>query len=317
MMGAALAGGRRERTMLAGHLGATVDANGQGSRTRDPQEARQWMEDFLRRYQTDYVDVMYLHNIDPQEDYDRVMQPGGLLDLALDYKRQGVARAIGFSGHTVSTALQAVESGHVDVIMFPINVAGHAVPGRRQLLEACARHDVGLVAMKPYAGGMLFIRDRAVTAETFQTGGDPVTLQGNDPITPIQCLSYVLAQTGLSTTVPGCKNLDQLAQAQAYWTANEEERDYAAVLASFDKYVEGECVYCNHCLPCPSVIDIGQVNRLLDLAANGVDAGLRAAYDALDASADDCIQCGNCEALCPFGVQVIERMEQAALVFAG
>jgi uncharacterized protein len=314
-MGVAFRGRRRE-AMLAGHLGASVDANGQGSRTRDPEVARGYIEDFLRRYHTDYIDVLHLHNIDPQEDYDRVMQ-GGLLDLALRYKQEGVARAIGFSGHTVSTALQAVESGHVDVIMFPINMAGHAIPGKRRLLEACARHDVGLVAMKPYAGGSLFMRERTITVEDFRAGGAVVTLEKKVPITPVQCLAYVLAQTGVSTMVPGVKDVAQLAAAQAYWEATEEERDYSEVLASFQQYAEGECVYCNHCLPCPAVIDIGQVNRLLDLAEHGLGDDLRAAYDALEANADDCIQCGSCEERCPFGVQVIAHMERAAEVFAG
>lgn len=313
-MGAAFRG-RRHEAMLAGHLGATVDANGQGSRTRDPEEARRYIEDFLRRYHTDYIDVLHLHNIDPQEDYDRVMQ-GGLLDLALKYKEEGVARAIGLSGHTVSTALQAVESGHIDVLMFPINMAGHAIPGKRQLLEACARHNVGLVAMKPYAGGTLLMRERTITVENFRAGGGEVTLEKTLPITPVQCLAYILAQPGVSTLVPGVKDLEELAASQAYWQASEAEKDYSEVLASFQKYNEGECVYCNHCLPCPSVIDIGQVNRLLDLAADRLDDDVRAAYDALEANAEDCIQCGSCEERCPFGVAVIERMERAAELFA-
>jgi predicted aldo/keto reductase-like oxidoreductase len=133
----------------------------------------------------------------------------------------------------------------------------------------------------------------------------------------VQCLAYALSQAGVSTIVPGVKDLEQLAAAQAYWQASDEERDYSQVLASFQQYVEGECVYCNHCLPCPSVIDIGQVNRLLDLADNGVRDDLWAAYDALEANAEDCIQCGSCEERCPFGVPVIERMERAAELFAG
>jgi len=313
-MGAAFRG-RRQEAMLGGHLGATVDANGQGSRTRDPVVARQYLEDFLRRYHTDYVDVLFLHNIDPQEDYDRVMQPGGLLDLALRYKEQGVARAIGFSGHTVSTALQAVESGHVDVLMFPVNLAGHAVPGKRQLFAACAQHNVGLVAMKPFAGGALFVRAPTVTVEDFRVGGQPVTIQQTLPVTAVQCLAYVLAQTGLSTAVPGVRDLEQLDASQAYWQASEEERDYSGILAAFQHYTEGECVYCNHCLPCPAVIDIGEVNRLLDLAQSGMNDAVRAAYDALEANAGDCQQCGSCEERCPFGVPVMERMERAAALF--
>ena len=52
-------------------------------------------------------------------------------------------------------------------------------------------------------------------------------------ITPPQCLAYVLAQVGVSTIVPGCKDLEQLAEAQAYWKAGDEEKDFSAIIAGF------------------------------------------------------------------------------------
>jgi len=78
-------------------------------------------------------------------------------------------------------------------------------------------------------------------------------------------------------------------------------------------------MYCNHCLPCPVGIDIGETTRLLDrmeAPASGFDPSvLRASYAALSAHAGDCIACGVCESRCPFGVGVIRNMERAAVVF--
>jgi hypothetical protein len=96
----------------------------------------------------------------------------------------------------------------------------------------------------------------------------------------------------------------------------EAERDFSGLLAGFGRYVEGECTYCNHCLPCPVVIDIGQVNRLLDLAELGVTASLWAAYAALPVKASACTECGACTKRCPFGVDVMARMQQAIATFA-
>ncbi len=316
-MGAALRD-FRDRVHLAAHLGATI-TNGQGDRTRDPAVALQFFDDFLTRYHTDYVDVLHLHNIDPQEDYDRVMAPGGLLDLAQRLKREGKARAIGFSGHTVATALQAVESGAIDVIMFPVNLAGHAVPGRRELFQACADRGVGLVAMKPFAGGRLLRDEHTISLESWQVGaGDGAQIERRVRITPVQCLAYVLAQPGLSVAVPGCKDQAQVAAAQAIWSASPAERDFAPVLSDFAQYETGECVYCNHCLPCPAGLDVGQTIRLLDtaMARGRPDDALRAAYAALPAPASDCIQCGDCEARCPFGVPTVAKIDQAAALFA-
>lgn len=313
-MGAAFSG-RRDQVMLTAHLG-TSEHDGQYERTRDLSLSERLIEDFLRRYHTDHVDVLFLHNSDGQEDHDLLFQEGSFYDAALRFQREGKTRFIGFSGHTVATARQAVESSRIDVLMFPISFAGNAVPGRRDLFSACAANDVGLVAMKPFGGGRLLQQTRVVKLEHWMTGGDPLEAEVERPITPIQCLSYVLSQPGLSTIVPGCKDLHELAVARSYWTASEEERDFSAVVADFGQYVEGECCYCNHCLPCPSGIDVGQTMRLLDVAERQMTGEARAAYAALPASAGDCLQCGNCVERCPFGVDVTARMERAAALFA-
>ncbi len=313
-MGRAFAG-YRDRVLLTAHLGATVE-NGQGARTRDPDLALRFFEDYLQRYDTEYVDVLFLHNCDEQADYDQIMAPGGLADLAQRLQNQGKARAIGFSGHTVSTARQAAETGLVDVLMFPINLAANAVPGKRELFQTCANRDVALVAMKPFAGGKLLQAGSRVSLMSFQSGGDDMELVKERAITPIQCLHYVLSQVGVSTIVPGCKTVAELDQALAYWEADEGAKDFTELLVAFAQYQSGECVYCNHCLPCPMSIDIGQVNRLLDRALLGMTPALRDAYYTLSANASDCIQCGDCEERCPFDVSVVEKMEQAAALFA-
>ncbi len=309
-MGAAFAG-RRHEALLAGHLGATV-RDGQGDKTRDPSVAESFLLDFLTRYRTDYVDLLYLHNCDPQDDYDQLMAEEGLLGVARRLKEQGKARFLAFSGHTVSTARQAVESGVVDVLMFPINLAGHAVPGKRELLQTCAALGVGVVAMKPYAGGKLLQADHVLSMLHWHLGGPEREVRKAATITPLQCLSYVLSQPGISTIVPGCKNVQEVAQAQAYWEADAEALDYAAALAGFQEYVPGDCTYCNHCLPCPAEINIGATMRLLDQARIGMTPALRAAYGAQNPNAGDCLQCGSCEERCPFGVAVVERMAEGA-----
>jgi predicted aldo/keto reductase-like oxidoreductase len=152
-MGAAFKG-RRDAALLVAHLGA-VEQDGQYARSRDLKLSEAYFHDFLRRYQTDYVDVLMIHNCDEQEDLDGVLGLNGMLDLAQKMQAQGKARYIGFSGHTPATAQQAAESEYIDVIMFPVNLAGHAIPGREAFLSACAILDIGVVAMKPYAGGRL------------------------------------------------------------------------------------------------------------------------------------------------------------------
>jgi len=307
--------GYRNRVMLAAHLGAS-DRDGQYERTRDLQLSESLFFDFLDRYDTEYVDVVYLHNSDGQEDYDLIMK-GGMLDMANRYvKKEGKARYIGFSGHTVDTAIQAVESGYIDILTFPINPTGNAVPGKKDLFNACVKHNVGLVAMKPYAGGKLLQESRKISVGYWQTGGGDASFENSTIIKAIQCLSYTLSQIGVSTAIPGCKDIDQLSESLAYFEAKDEEKDFSAIIEQFKEYTTGECVYCNHCLPCPSEIDIGKTIRLFEMAQNGLTSELRSAYDLMENNASDCVQCGSCEERCPFGVEVISKMEQASKLFS-
>lgn len=73
-----------------------------------------------------------------------------------------------------------------------------------------------------------------------------------------------------------------------------------------------------HCQPCVVGIDIGTVNKFADLALaqDEVPTGIREHYLALDKNASDCIGCGSCEPNCPFGVRIVERMEETAQLFA-
>ena len=67
-MGAAFKG-YREKVNLVAHLGA-IERDGQYDRSRDLAVAERFFDDFLTRYHTDYVDVLMVHNIDEQAEYD-------------------------------------------------------------------------------------------------------------------------------------------------------------------------------------------------------------------------------------------------------
>ena len=306
--------GRREQVFLTGHLGS-VEKNGQYQKTRSVSKSEATFSWLLDCLQTDHVDVLFLHNCDTQRDYQELTKAGGQMDLAMRLRDQGKARAIGFGGHTVATALQAVETGVVDVLMFPINLSGNAIQGKRELLASCAARGVGVVAMKPYAGGKLLSGESKLQMNRYLSGGASVKVAREGLITPVQCLSYVLSQVGVSVALPGCRSVAHVQAALAYLEASPQERDYTGILSAFEQYVEGECVYCNHCLPCPSQIDIGQVMRLLDQAQGGAEEAARAGYALLNAKAGDCIQCAACVERCPFGVDPMAAMASAAALF--
>jgi uncharacterized protein len=308
--------GQRERLLLAGHLGSTVK-DGQYCRTRSPKTCEAVFGEVLERLRTDRVDILHLHNFNSAKEWAAVAKPGGVLDLALRLRDEGRARFLGISAHDVEVVRRAIDSGHIDVVMFPVSLLAHAMPRLGVLLDQCAREQIGVVAMKPYAGGRL-LRERGMQrVPSYATGGESYKVRFPDDIKPAQCLSYTLARTGVSTALTGPRTAAELASSLDGVEASVVDRDFSGLLAAFGRYVQGECVYCNHCLPCPVSIDIAQVNRLLDAAEGGVTVGLRAAYGELAARASACTECGACVVRCPFGVAVIERMRSAAATYEG
>jgi len=306
--------GRHEQVLLAGHLGSTVK-DGQYCRNRSPKACERVFLEVLERLHTDHVDILHLHNFNSVKEWETIARPGGVLDLALRLRAEGRARFLGISAHYVEVARRAIDSGHVDLIMFPVSLLGHAMPALGELLDLCARQEIGVVAMKPYGGGRLLTARGMQRVPGYAAGGESYKVRFPEEITPARCLAYTLAQVGVSTALSGPRTLAELASSLDALEAEEAERDFSGLLAAFGRYVVGECVYCNHCLPCPVAIDIAQVNRLLDAAQGGLTDELRAAYAAPEVNASACTECGACVPRCPFGVAVVERMRAAAAAF--
>jgi len=137
-----------------------------------------------------------------------------------------------------------------------------------------------------YAGGLLLNVD-----------GRPTSIR------PEQCLSYVLSLP-VSTAVPGVRNADHMRAALRYCAARESERDHAPALEGMFHELEGHCVYCRHCFPCPANIPIDTAIMIVDWARMGVSDELRGWYAALPAKGSDCIQW-----------DVIAKMERAVALF--
>jgi predicted aldo/keto reductase-like oxidoreductase len=278
----------RDKLILAAHWGPSYYGN--------PRKGRRCFEEILSRVGNDYVDVAMIAVIDTEEQWDD--WGAASLETLLRYKEQGRVGRIGMSGHYVSTATKAVESGAIDVLMFGVNLLSRYHEPTLALLQTCRDRGVGLVAMKPYHGGTLF-----------NVRGKPTS------ITPSQCLSYVLSQP-VSTTVPGAKNAEELRQTLHYLEATAEERDYQPAVEAIPTYYEGVCTRCNHCLPCPRSIDIGTMMTLLEFAEGGASSDdLRAWYESFEIKASACNQCDVCVPRCPFNVDIIASLDKVVQLF--
>ncbi|MEM9770205.1 MAG: aldo/keto reductase [Cyanobacteria bacterium P01_D01_bin.73] len=71
----------------------------------------------LQYLQLDYVDLFGIHGINTPQDLENTLRPGGCLDKALEWKKQGKLRRIGFSTHgPTHVILDAIKSGRFDYV---------------------------------------------------------------------------------------------------------------------------------------------------------------------------------------------------------
>ncbi len=309
--------------VLQAHL-CTVWKNGQYMATRNLAEVKTSFEKMMQNLGTERVDIGMIHYVDSEETWNKVISDG-ILDYAKQLKREGRIGHIGMSSHNPLVALKAVESGEIEVLMFSVNPCYDLLPGdedvnklfeensyskplfnidpvREKLYEICQRRGVGITVMKVFGGGDLLTDD--------SPAGKALTVP--------QCIHYALTRPAVSTVFAGAHTEAELAASLRYEEADEEERDYAAVFATFPKISwQGHCMYCGHCAPCPKGIEVASVTKFLNLAKaqKAVPETVREHYNALRAHAGDCIACGACEKRCPFGVRIIENMKAARAVF--
>ena len=295
----------RDELYLQMHFGADY-GSGKYGWTRSLDAMKRTFEGQLDLFGTDHTDMGYVHCIDQEADFENVMVEGGLWDYLCELKRQGVIRHLGFSTHEARIAYRFLDTGMVDMCMFSINPTydfgsdGQVSAERADLYRMCDKMGVGIAAMKTFGGAQLLDARRSPFGRAF---------------TVPQLFQYALDRPGVLCVLPGIRGMRDLEDALAYLDATERQRDYSNLIAGACDEVDGTCVYCTHCHPCPAGIDIALVNKYYDLALLG-DEMARGHYEKLSVKADACTACGHCDGRCPFHVAQSARMAQIDRYFA-
>ena len=123
-----------------------------------PMEAAMFRETFeksMAYLKTDYVDLFAFHGVNTQELLNLVLKPGGCLDVAKEYRRQGRIRNIGLSTHaSCDVIVNACSTGEFDYV----NLHWYWVnPLNWRAVQEATRHDMGVFIISPSdKGGRLY-----------------------------------------------------------------------------------------------------------------------------------------------------------------
>ncbi len=248
------------------------------------QNAEEFWKDLhtsLNNLRTDYVDIYQFHN--PAF----CPKPGGedgLYEAALEAKRQGKIRHISITNHRLAVAHEAIDSGLYDTLQFPFSYLSG--PQELELVDKCRAADMGFIAMKALAGGL--IRD-GLTAAAF--------METQPSVVPIWGVQY---DWELDQFLACVKNPPEM-------TAERQ-----AVIDRDRKELSGDfCRGCGYCMPCPAGIEINNCARMsLMLRRAPAEGWLTPEWQEKMGKIQDCLHCGACMSKCPYGLDTPRLLEE-------
>ena len=262
--------GMREKVFIATKTGA-----------KTPEEVRSQLEISLKNLRTDYIDIYQFHCAD------QCYRPGdgtGMYECMEELKKEGKIRHIGITAHKLYIAEEAIESGLYETLQYPFSYLSSEK--ELALVKKCKEANMGFIAMKGLAGGLI---NRSEAAMAFMTQFDNVL-----PIWGIQKE----------------KELEEwLAFMEETPAMTEELRTY---IEKEQKELTGEfCRGSGYCMPCPAGIMINQCARMsLMLRRAPSKAWLTPEMQAEMKKIEVCLHCNQCMSKCPYELNTPELLQK-------
>jgi predicted aldo/keto reductase-like oxidoreductase len=257
------------------------------------------LERSLQRLKTDWIDLVFFHDVRGAE-YENLFDRGGL-DALERTKKQSKVLQIGISIHnSISMMKKVIDVGAFSVLM----VAYSPIDEDRlasDILPSAYQKGVGLVAMKPLAGGRL--------AE--QGGWNKEYFKEE---TPAQVsLRYILTNPNITCAIPGMTNLKELEENVKVGEnpRNLTSEEIGVLMDWVGEIGKGFCRNCGYCLPCPEGVPIPDIFRFEGYYERyGLKKWAIEQYRALLVKAEACSLCNQCLTRCPYGVLIPDRLKE-------
>jgi predicted aldo/keto reductase-like oxidoreductase len=265
-IGKAIAG-RREGLVLATKTPA-----------RDRATAQEHIELSLRRLGVDRIDLLQLHGVSSHDELEAVLGPGGALEALQAARDRDQIGHIGFSSHSMDIAQEGIRTGHFETLQFPFNFI--ATEPADQLVPLVREADMGFIAMKPMGGGILERADLA--------------------------FKYLLQFSGVVPD-PGIERLSEMEEIKLLVEGEHSlgTADWVEIEAIRQEVGTRFCRRCNYCQPCPQGIPISAVLSYRSTWKRmPPESTLGEAWKRNMELAESCLECGECEARCPYDLPI-------------
>ncbi len=301
-LGRALKGGYRERVRLATKMPCPA--------VEEHSDFERIFSEQLERLQTDHIDFYLLHGL-RRERWDK-MRELDYFSWAEKALADGRIGHLGFSFHDDYEVLKEIVDGYDNWTFCQIQYNYMDIENQAGTkgLKYAASKGLAVVIMEPLLGGKLVDPPQEVqeiwkSAPQERTPADwALQWQWNQPE-----VSVVLS--GMSTMQQVRENVAS-ADASAVGSLSQEELDVIAqVRERYEELSPIPCTGCEYCLPCPNELNIPRLLGMLNQSVtyNALE-DMRRRYDRMseEERASACVQCRECEEVCPQQIPISEWM---------
>ena len=266
----------------------------------------------LARLQTDVIDFYLLHSLDA-DGWGKVRDLG-VLPWAERALADGRIGYLGFSFHDAFEVFKGIVDAYDGWTFCQIqyNYMDVEYQAGTRGLKYAADKGLAVVVMEPLRGGRLVRPPDAVAA---------LWASAPRPRTPADwALQWLWNQPEVSLVLSGMSTMQQVEENLASADRSGPGTLTADELALIDRVREAyralspvPCTDCKYCLPCPNGVDIPEILRIYNEAQMFDVPTARMFYSWMDKEhrADQCIECGECEAKCPQHIAIPDWLKKA------